>query len=174
MKRIRFSGAVSLDGYIAGPNGESDWIVPDPEMDFGALMAQFDTLLVGRRTFDAMVQARRTNMPGIRTVVLSTTLRQEDYPEVMIISHDAEQAIEALRAKSRKDLWLFGGGELFGRLLASGLVDSVEVAIQPVLLRGGVPLLPVTGHRHLLQLKGHRVAKAGVVHLEYAVKNSAA
>jgi riboflavin biosynthesis pyrimidine reductase len=47
MKRIRFSAAVSLDGYIAGPNGEADWIVPDPEWDFPALIAQFDTLLVG-------------------------------------------------------------------------------------------------------------------------------
>ena len=66
---------MSLDAYIAGPNGEFDWIASDPEMDFAALSAQFDTLLVGRRTFMTMVQARRTTMPGMKTVVLSTTLR---------------------------------------------------------------------------------------------------
>jgi dihydrofolate reductase len=173
MKRIRCSAVVSLDGYIAGPKGEADWIVPDPETEFGALMAQFDTLLVGRRTFEAMVQAGRTTMPGIRTVVLSTTLRQEDHPEVTVVGQDTERAVKALRAKSRKDVWLFGGGELFGRLLDAGLVDSVEVAIEAVLLRGGVPLLPVTGRRHRLAPTGHRVSKAGIVHLEYAVKNSA-
>jgi dihydrofolate reductase len=174
MRRIRFIAAVSLDGFIAGPNGEADWIVPDPEMDFRALMAQFDTLLVGRRTFEAMVRARRTTMPGMRTVVVSTTLRQVDHPEVTIIGEAAEEAVRALRANSRKDVWLFGGAELFGRLLASGLVDSVEVAIEPVLLGGGVPLLPATPHRRALRLTDHRVSKVGVVHLEYAVSNSAA
>jgi dihydrofolate reductase len=49
MRRIRFIAAVSLDGFIAVQNGEADWIVPDPEMDFTSLAAQFETLLVGRR-----------------------------------------------------------------------------------------------------------------------------
>ena len=174
MKRVRFSAAVSLDGYIAGPHGEADWIVPDPETDFSALMAQFDTLLVGRRTFEAMVHAKRTTMPGLRTVVVSTTLRQADYPEVTIIGEAVEEAVRALRADSRKDVWLFGGAELFGRLLAAGLVDGVEVAIEPVLLGGGIPLLPATARRHGSQLTAHRVSRMGVVHLEYSARESAA
>jgi len=173
MKRIRFTAAVSLDGYIAGPRGEADWIVPDPEMNFGALMAQFDTLLVGRRTFEAMVRAKRTTMPGIRTVVVSTTLRQVDYPDVTIVGEAVEETVRALRGDSRKDVWLFGGAELFGRLLQSGLVDSVEVAIEPVLLGGGIPLLPATPRRHALQLTAHRVSGVGVVHLEYAARSVA-
>ena len=172
--RIRFSAAVSLDGYIAGPNGEADWIVPDPETDFLALMAQFDTLLVGRRTFERMVRAERTTMPGMRTVVLSTTLRQVDHPEVTIVAEGVEAAVKGLRAGSRKDVWLFGGGEVFRRLLHAGLVDSVELAIQPIVLGGGIPLLQGASRRQQLQLLGHRVSKVGVVHLEYAVKHSAA
>ena len=173
MRRIRFSAAVSLDGFIAGPNGEADWIVPDPDMDFGALAAQFDILLVGRRTFEAMARARRTTMPGMRTVVVSTTLRQADYPDVTIISRNVEQAVHALRAGARKDVWLFGGAELFGRLLAVGLVDGVELAVEPVLLGDGVSLLPTTPRRQTLRLIGHRVSGVGVVRLEYAVDNSA-
>ena len=53
MKRIRYGVAMSLDGYIAGPNGEADWIVSDPEVNFAEIWAQFDTLLMGRRTYDA-------------------------------------------------------------------------------------------------------------------------
>ena len=174
MRRIRFNATVSLDGFIAGPNGEADWIVPDPDMDFAALTAQFETLLVGRRTFEAMARAKRTTMPGLRTVVVSTTLRQADYPEVTIIGHDVEEAVYALREGARKDVWLFGGAELFGRLLAAGLVDGVEVAIEPVLLGGGVSLLPATPKRQALRLTGHTVSKVGVVRLEYAVTNSAA
>ena len=54
MRRVLYGGAMSLDGYIAGPNGEYDWIVMDPEIDFAAMAAGFDTYLIGRKTFDAM------------------------------------------------------------------------------------------------------------------------
>ena len=54
MRRVIYGGAMSLDGYIAGPNGEYDWIVMDPEIDFAALAARFDTYLIGRKTFDMM------------------------------------------------------------------------------------------------------------------------
>jgi dihydrofolate reductase len=77
-----------------------------------------------------------------------------------------------LREHARKDVWLFGGAELFGRLLAAGIVDGVEVAIEPVLLGSGVSLLPATPQRRALRLTGHRVSKIGVVHLEYAIGNS--
>ena len=174
MGRIRFSAAVSLDGFIAGPNGEADWIVPDPEMDFAELATQFDTLLVGRRTFEAMARAKRTTMPGMRTVVVSTTLKQGDHPEITLITDAVEDAVRALREGTRKDVWLFGGAQLFGRLLAAGLVDGVQVAIEPVLLGSGVPLVPATPHRRSLRLTGHRVSKVGVVYLEYAVVELAA
>ena len=173
MSRIRFSVAMSLDGYIAGPKGEADWIVIDPEMDFGALVAQFDTLLVGRRTFETMVRAGRTTMPGMRTVVLSTTLRQKDHPEVTVVSENTEQVVAALRRESTKDVWLLGGGELFRRLLAAGLVDTVEVAIEPVVLGGGVPLLPPPVDRTQLQLTAHRVYRTGIIRAEYAVLKTA-
>jgi len=54
MRRVRYAVAMSLDGYIAGPNGEADWIVMDPEIEFDAFWKEFDTLLMGRRTFTAM------------------------------------------------------------------------------------------------------------------------
>lgn len=56
MRRVRFSVAVSLDGYIAGPNGEFDWILMDPDIDFGALMGAFDTVLLGRKTYEVTRQ----------------------------------------------------------------------------------------------------------------------
>ena len=54
MRKVVYGGAMSLDGYIAGPNGEFDWIVMDPEIDFAGLLKRFDTFLIGRKTFEVM------------------------------------------------------------------------------------------------------------------------
>ena len=169
MRRVRYSVAMSLDGYIAGPGGEIDWIVQEPTRDFEGLASQFDTILVGRRTFEPMVRAGRTSMPGMQTVVISSTLRERDYPHVTVIAREAERAVAALRAGPGKDIWLFGGGQLFRSLLAANLVDAVEVALIPVLLGGGIPLLPPPATQTKLKLTDHRAFGTGIVSLEYSV-----
>lgn len=171
MRRIRYSVAMSLDGYIAGPKGEADWIIMDPQIDFAALFEQFDTFLLGRRTFQAMERAGQGETPGMKTFVFSRTLRQEDYPGVTIVAEGMEERVAALRAEPGKDIWLFGGGVLFGSLLDARLVDTVEVGIIPVLLGGGIPLLPPGAKETRLKLTSHKVyEKTGIVRLEYMVQ----
>jgi hypothetical protein len=107
MRRVRYSVAMSLDGYISGPNGEADWIVtdPDPDDDFGAYFNQFDTFLLGRRTFEPMAKvAGKTTMPGMKTFVFSRTLRQADYPAVTIVADKTEETVAGLRAEGKGHL----------------------------------------------------------------------
>jgi dihydrofolate reductase len=170
MRRLRYQVATSLDGYIAGPNGEFDWIVMDPDIDFAALFAQFDTAVMGRKTFLTTVQQGGGAMPGIDVVVFSRTLRQEDHPKVKIVNSDPAEAIRALKKKPGKDIWLFGGGELFKTLLEANVVDSVEPAVVPVLLGGGIPMLPSTAARTTLKLTNHRLyPKSGIMLLDYTI-----
>jgi dihydrofolate reductase len=174
MRRIRYSVATSLDGYIAGPNDENDWIIMDPDIDFEALTSGFDTVLMGRRTFEVAAAEGGGAMPGMKVFVVSRTLKQEDHPDVTVIGGALEDEIASLRAEPGKDIWLFGGGVLFRSLLDMGLVDAVEVAVVPVLLGAGKPLLSPPGKREALRLVGSRVyEKTGIVALEYAVDSEA-
>ena len=171
MRKVVYGGAMSLDGFIAGPNGEYHWIVMDPDIDFAVLTGRFDTFLIGRKTFEVMRQMgdAAPPTPGITNIVFSRTLRAEDCPHASL-SDDAEQVVASLRAQSGKDIALFGGGELFRSLLAAGLVDELHFNVIPVLLGGGIPLLPSPADRARLRLKKHRVyEKTGTVALEYDI-----
>jgi len=169
MRRIRYQVACSLDGYIADANGGVDWIVMDPEIDFGAIFDQFDTLLMGRRTYEELPEGAG-GFGDMSIVVFSTTLHAEDHPNVTIVADDVDRTIADLRARPGKDIWLFGGGELFRSLLELGCVDTVEPAVIPVLLGGGRPFLPEPAVRRRLSLTGHRLyERSGIVLLEYAV-----
>lgn len=173
MRQVRYAVAMSLDGYIAGPQGEADWIVMDPDIDFRALTARFDTILMGRRTWEQAQSSGGGGMPGMAVWVCSHTLEPGAVHDATL-SRDAAATIRDLQARPGRDLWLFGGGALFGSLLDAGLVDAVEVAIIPVLLGGGIPFLPGRASRARLELRSHRVyPRTGTVWLEYGVRRPA-
>ena len=171
-RRVRYAVAMSLDGFIAGPSGEFDWIIMDPEIDFKAIYNQFDTMVMGRRTFELVKGAGGGgSTKGMQVFVFSRTLRQKDHSGVTIVD-DPGRLMAELRAKPGKDVWLFGGGSLFRSFAELGLVDTVEVAVVPVLLAEGVPLLPPPAMRVTLKLTGHKLyAKTGTMSLEYAVQH---
>lgn len=177
MRRIRYQVACSLDGYIAGLQGDISWIPAEPEIDFGALFAEFDTLLMGRKTFAGLSLTDPEYgqlYAGKELVVVSTTLAAVDYPHVTIINELSRHAIEPLRQRPGKDIWLFGGGELFRHLLELDMVDTIELAITPVLLGGGIPFLPAPGPSRRLTLTEQRwYEHSGIVWLSYQIEPAA-
>ncbi len=170
MRRVRYCVAMSLDGFIADRNGESDWIVMDPDIDFGEVFQEFDTVLLGRKTYEITRQkSGGPAMPGMQTYVFSHTLRPDDCAGV-VVSDDPAATLAELTDKSGKDIWLFGGGSLFSSLLQLGLVATVEVTVMPVLLGGGLPLLPNSAASTKLTLIENTIyEKTGTVALKYSV-----
>jgi dihydrofolate reductase len=108
----------------------------------------------------------------MKMIVFSRTLRQSDFPEVTIAAGKEKETVTVLRDKPGEDIWLFGGGLLFRSLLDAGLVDTVEVAVIPVLLGGGIPLLAAPAKRTKLKLTGHKVYGSAIVSLEYSKEHA--
>ncbi len=167
-RQVRYGVAMSLDGYIAGPDGESDWIVHDPDIDLAGIFSRFDTLLIGRKTFESMLKAGRGGaIPGVKSFVVSRTLAPADHPGVAVV-RDAEALVTDLKAQPGKDIWLFGGGDLFRSLLDARLVDGVDAAIVPIVLGSGVPFVAPRAARTRLRLTNRRVYEtSGIVALQY-------
>ena len=163
-----YSVAASLDGYIAGPDGEYDWIPVDPEIDFEAMYAGFGGIVMGRRSYEVFVATGGAPGPALPTYVYSTTLPEGERDGISF-ARDAVAHVRALKASGAgKPLWLWGGGNLFRQLADAGLVDGVQVAIVPVILGGGLPLIAAPGPRLKLELRRERVYRTtGTLFLEY-------
>ena len=171
MRQLRYSVAASLDGYIAGPKGEFDWIVIDPDIDFAAMYSAYSALVMGRKSYEIMLASGGGGEfgPMPPTFVYSRTLPEGERDGVTV-ARDAVSHMRSLKAADGKPVWLWGGGELFRELAVAGLVDGVEVAVIPIMLGGGVPLLPAPGPKLTLQLRAHRIyPKTGTAFLEYDV-----
>lgn len=161
---------MSLDGFIAGPRGETDWIVADPDVDFATIYAGFDLALLGRRTYEMTQQPGAPPWPPDWDVyVVSRTLQPAEHPTVHVIGNDVESTVRRLRAARGRDIWLFGGGVLAASLLAMDLVDVIEIAIMPVLLGAGVSFVNGLMMRVRLDLVDMKRSSSGIVNMQYNV-----
>lgn len=173
-RRLRYHVATSLDGFIARPDGAYDWLVTDPSIDFAALYREFDTAVMGRKTYEVAATQGGGAMPGLDVIVFSRTLPAREGGGVRIVNDDAAEFVADLKAISGGDIWLFGGGALFRSLLDAGLVDTVEVAVMPVLLGAGIPLLPPGASTKLVLADQKVLPTTGIVALSYSVAGSRA
>lgn len=171
MTRVRAFLATSLDGYIAGPNDELDWLTghgaADSEDTFTPFFAEVGAMLMGRRTYE-VVRGFSGPWPYGETPILVATSRPLDgAPPTVRPVHDTIAAmIDAARAAAgQRDVYL-DGGALFRSALAAGLLDELTLTLVPVVLGAGIPLFSGTP-RTPLTLESSRPIGAGMVQLRY-------
>lgn len=125
----------------------------------------------GRRTFE-VVGASGPGFGDKQVIVASRTLSAGDHPGVEVVRDGLESRVRELRSEPGRDIWLYGGGALLSQLLERDIVDTIEPAIIPILLGGGVPFLAVPSVRRRLKLTAQRVYPSGMVLLEYEVEKA--
>jgi dihydrofolate reductase len=171
MRQLRYCAAISLDGFIAGPHGEYDWIPVDPDIDFTEIFARYGAIVMGRRSYDAAIASGAPIGKTLPTTVCSRTL-PEGVRHGITFVHEGTAHVRQMKetAGSTKPIWLWGGGALCQELAGAGLLDGLDIAIVPVLLGGGIPLQRTPASRLNLRLRQHRVyPKTGTLLLEYDV-----
>jgi dihydrofolate reductase len=172
MRHLRYNVAMTLDGFIADPDGGYDWIVMDEAIDFAALFREFDAFVMGRKTFEVTAKTEFVDMFGkSEVIVFSRTLKEPPRPGIRLVSTAPEDTVRELKGRPGKDIWLFGGGSLFRTLVDAGLVDTVEVAVMPVLLSRGIQVLPAGARVDGLKLQHcQTLPKSGIVMLSYSMR----
>ena len=173
MRKIILGLAVSLDGFIEGPNGEYDWCFTDQDYGMTEFYKRIDSLFIGRRSYELLLTMGDDTMPGfpkLKEYVFSTTIKDAK-PGVIIINDDIKKNIEKIKHEPGKDIWLFGGASLTSSLLNLDLVDEMSLAIHPIILGSGKPLFSEIKNRIPLNLIDTKTYSSGLVNLVYSFKN---
>jgi dihydrofolate reductase len=170
MRKLILGLAVSLDGFIEGPGGEYDWCVPDPEYDFNKFFKRFDTIFVGRKTYEmsSEMEGGPPGFPKFKEYVFSTTLDKVK-EGATLIKGDVKAEVEKIKKEKGKDIWLFGGAGLTASLMNFGLIDELSLTVYPVILGGGKPLFSNIKSKINLTLLDTKTYPTGIVSLTYSL-----
>jgi dihydrofolate reductase len=172
MRQIILGLAVSLDGFIEGPNGEYDWCLTDQDYGMSEFFKRIDSLFMGRKTYELTLTMGDQAMPGfpkLKEYIFSTTLQQVR-PGAIVISGNIESEIKRIKREPGKDIWLFGGASLTSALFNLGLIDELWLAIHPIILGKGKPLFNNIPERIPLTLIDTKSYSTGLVALTYRLR----
>jgi dihydrofolate reductase len=171
MRKLLYGAAMSLDGFIARPDGGVDWLHWSD--DVAAITATYwstiDTVLMGRKTYDVAVASGSSRFPGKQTYVYSRSLEARAEEGLEIVGTDAVEHVRALKHGGGEGICLMGGGELARPLFEAGLIDEVGVNLHPVLLGDGIPMFHRMTRQIDLTLVEFRALRHECTYVLYAV-----
>jgi dihydrofolate reductase len=171
--RPRFSVfiAMSLDGYIARPDGGIDWLELAGPLDeshgYDAFISSVDTVVIGRGTYDTVLGFGDAWPYGTKRVVVLTHRPVPPRRDETFFSGTPEQLLGQLGGA--KHVYL-DGGQVISQFFGAGLIDDLVISVIPVVLGAGLRLFPGGEHEHRLELTGHRSWPSGMVQLRYSVR----
>jgi dihydrofolate reductase len=181
MRKVILDLAVTLDGYIEGPNGEIDWCILDGDMEFDKFIESVDTIFYGRVSYDAWGNYRPQentsqaendiwNAVHSKNKIVFSSQKRID-ANAQFINSDIAQTVNDIKMQNGKDIWLYGGAKLIETFIKQNLIDIYRLSIHPVALGNGKPLFENLVNRVNLKLVEVNKFRSGVVQLIYEVPN---
>lgn len=166
MKKILLNVAVSLDGFIEGPNGEYDWCFNDQDYGLTPFFKGLDSIFMGRKSYEVSTKTADVNpWKGITTYVFSRTMDKSPSDDVKVVR--GMDDVQSIIDQPGKDIWLFGGAELTTAFLNAGLIDELWLSVHPIVLGAGKPLFQnIDGRKHM-KLVESKTYDTGLVSLKY-------
>lgn len=177
MRKVIVNLAVSLDGLIEGPNGEYDWCIMEPELNFDEFLNTVDTVLFGRKSYDAFLKelknqgdseigkAMQTIDEKEKIVFSRRTIAIEGADAV--VNEDVVAEVKLIKEKEGKGIWFYGGADLLTQFIKAGLIDEYQLAVHPIVLGQGKPLFSGLEDRVNLKLVDTKRYSSGLVMLTY-------
>src|SRR5690606_426189 len=174
MRQVLHDLASTLDGLIAGPNGEYDWCLTDNDYGLTALNKRVDTFIMGRKTWEVAQQyfanGSTDGSSDSTIIVFSRTLKEAPSGNVRIVSEDPVSYVRELKRQPGKDIWLYGGGEIVAAFQKAKVNDEMHLSVHPRLLGDGIPLFGKSD-RIPFELVESIPYPSGLVQLIYRRKN---
>ena len=175
MRKLILGLAITLDGYIEGPNGEYDWCFTDQDYGLNEFFTRVDAIFIGRKSYEMLQQYAGSNngetvpgMPVMTEYVFSRTLTSVKKGAVLI-SEDSITEAQRIKEQPGKDIWLYGGASLTDALIKEGLVDELWLSVHPILLGSGKPLFRENDSRNPISLLECKTYESGLVSLRYSI-----
>jgi dihydrofolate reductase len=170
MRKLILEVAISLDGYIEGPNGEFDWCFTDQDYGMSEFFRHVDAGFYGRKSYEVVLSLgdAPAGWPSLKEYVFSTTLNTVK-PGAVLVRGNIQEEVVRIKNEPGKDIWLFGGAQLTASLLELGLVDELRLSVHPILLGGGTLLFKPLKERMKLELLETKAYETGLVSVKYKV-----
>lgn len=169
MRKVVLGVGISLDGYIARPDGAVDFLFMPKDYSMAPFLATVDTAIMGRKTLEAGLKMSGGSLPhsGMPMYVFSKAKPPGERDGVIFVNETPATFIRKLRRRSGKDIWLMGGGELARAFLDADLVDQLRLGVVPILLGEGIPLFPSGFPQRDFSLIENKSYSKGLIALSY-------
>lgn len=164
--------ATSLDGFIAGKDGNTDWLFTDGDFGYSDFYDSIGTTLMGHNTYKFLLQLDYFPYNDKKNFVFTHIERKPDHNPVTFITGDVEDFAKDLKTKENENIWLVGGGQINSILLNAELIDEIIISIHPVVLGQGIPLFKDKSLNNLpFKLINNKVYDGGLVQLTYSLSH---
>ncbi|MBX7043791.1 MAG: dihydrofolate reductase family protein [Ignavibacteria bacterium] len=151
MRQLIYNAGVSADGFIAGPNGEFDWLFTDQDYGISGFMNEIDCTVMGRKTYDIILAHDENFFKENIHYVFTSSPGRSSADSVIFTDNDPAEVVSGLKKMEGKSIWLAGGGEIAGILLDAGLIDELLLSYHPVVLGNGIPLFRSGGTMQIFE-----------------------